>query len=109
MLCSARVECDILLYTRVNADRKWVIIGPSTDTTQKFLFHKGWNILRYMYIFAFSDCYFPLLVYDFCNCRNRSGIGSWAVISRETRNLASDGARCCIFVMHLQKVVVRLS
>ena len=58
MLYSARVECDILLYTRVNADRKWVIIGPSTDTTEKFLFHKGWNILRYMYIFSFSDRYF---------------------------------------------------
>ena len=26
--------------------RKWVIIGPNTDTTEKFLFHKGWSILR---------------------------------------------------------------
>lgn len=57
-----------LMYTRVNADRKWVIIGPNTDTTEKFLFHEGWNILRYMYILLSLIGIFSLLVYDFRSC-----------------------------------------
>lgn len=45
-LYSARRECGILLYSSERRHRKWVIILANTDTTEKFLCHKGWSILR---------------------------------------------------------------